>query len=106
MELQGTVQRNDVTILPFLQASTESESERLLERLILDYAEPIIKNIVGYNLRSENRGKDSVNQVGEDVCSESIVQLLTHLQSLKVNPEEKTIGSFRNYVAVITYRTY
>jgi hypothetical protein len=50
MKLQGTREK-DPSLAGFLEASTESESDRLLEDRISGYALPIVRKIIRSKLR-------------------------------------------------------
>jgi DNA-directed RNA polymerase specialized sigma24 family protein len=101
-------QQIDAVLLPFVQAKNEAVSQQLLTQLVVDHAEPIIRNIVKHKLRvpaafsSDSRsGEDA-----EDMRSEVLVQLLSRLNELKENPGEKYINNFQGYVAAITYSAW
>jgi len=108
MEPRETAQQIDALLLPFVRARDEAESQQLLTQLVVDHAEPIIRNIVKHKLRvpagfsSDSRsGEDA-----EDMRSEVLVQLLSRLSELKENPAEKGINNFQGYVAAITYSAW
>jgi len=42
----------DQVLLPFVYAKSEIESEAVLERLICDFAQPLIRDIVSFKLRA------------------------------------------------------
>ena len=44
----------DPVLLPFLRA-TPAESDHLLEQLVSDHAQPIIRGIVGFHLRASEQ---------------------------------------------------
>jgi DNA-directed RNA polymerase specialized sigma24 family protein len=108
MEQREAQPQIDAVLMPFVQASDEAASQQLLTQLIVDHAEPIIRNIVKHKLRvpagfgSESRsGEDA-----EDMRSEVLVQLLSRLSELRANPGEKHINNFQGYVAAITYSAW
>src|SRR5207247_9593576 len=88
--------QNDELLLPFECATDEHESQRELEVLLVNYAEPIITKIARRKLQA------SPFDAG-DVCSEVVMQLLTRLRGFKANPDKKPIGNFLGYVAVMAY---
>ncbi len=87
---------NDELLLPFERATDEPESQRELELLFVNHAEPIIARIATRKLRS------SPLDAG-DVRSEVVMQLLARLRSFKANPDKKPIANFLGYVAVTAY---
>ncbi len=108
MEPREGAQQIDAVLLPFVQASDEAVSQQLLTQLVLDYAEPIIRNIVRHKLRlPAGFSSDSrLSEDAEEMRSEVLVQLLTRLSELKENPAEKYINNFQGYVAAITYSAW
>ncbi len=102
-------QQPDPLLLPFLQATDEAVSQRVVERLVHEHAEPVIQGVIrrkmGVSLRSRLSGRQSEDeQWAEDVRGEVIVQLLTRLRDLKSRPNGEIISSWRGYVAVTAYR--
>jgi DNA-directed RNA polymerase specialized sigma24 family protein len=103
------VSQSDSLLHPFLLATDQTESDRHLERLIHEHAEPIIKGILRrrtyvHPSRTENVRQSQDEQDAEDVRGEVVVQLLTRLHRLKSNPGNEGISNLRAYVAVTTYR--
>lgn len=101
--------QSDSLLQPFLLATDQIESDRHLERLIRESAEPVIQGILRRRMYvHENRAggarQTQEEQDAEDVRGEVIVQLLTRLRELKSNPHSGGISNFRAYVAVTTYR--
>src|SRR5262249_43449918 len=101
MVVADRIQENDALLHPFLNSSDQAMSDRVLEDLISIHAQPAIKDIVSYRLRSFLSVADM--QDIEDVHSTAITQLLSHLYRLKNNPSERFINNFRSYVAVVAY---
>ncbi len=106
---EDIVSQSDSLLRPFLLATDPTESDRHLERLIREHAEPIIKGILRRRTyvhlsRPESVRQSQDEQDAEDVCGEVVVQLLTRLHRLKSNPDSEGISNFRAYVAVTTYR--
>lgn len=108
MEPREAAQQIDAVLLPFIQAKDEAVAQRLLTQLVVDYAEPIIRNIVRHKLRlPAGFSSDSrLSEDAEEMRSEVLVQLLTRLSELKENPGEKNINNFQGYVAAITYSAW
>ena len=108
MDEQVAHRQIDSCLSPFLQATDEAESQRLLSRLITEHVEPIIRHILKRKLRvhlwsgiATRRSQDA-----EDISGEVLVQLLKRLRDFKTNPEDKAISNFRGHVAVTTYHAY
>ena len=95
----------DPVLAPFLQAASDEEADAVLAHLIAQYAEPVVKKIVGYKFRiffKENNRAG--NDDAEDVHGETVVNLLARLAELRGNPQLEGIRDFRSYVAVASYR--
>lgn len=98
----------DAVLLPFVQATDEAVSQQLLAQLVVDHAEPTIRNIVRHKLRlgagfpSDSRSADDA----EDMRSEVMVHLLSRLGQLREDPDENYIKNFQGYVAAITYSAW
>jgi len=91
----------DAVLLPLLQARDENESQRLLEHLVAAHVLPVSKEIIYHKLRTHSGGQNQ--QDGEDLQNNIVLKLLSTLQECKHNPESRSIGNFRSYVAVTTY---
>jgi RNA polymerase sigma factor (sigma-70 family) len=96
MDRPAATPQNDELLLPFERATDERESQRELELLLVNHAEPIITKIARRKLQA------SPFDAG-DVCSEVVMQLLARLRGFKANPDKKPIGNFLGYVAVVAY---
>lgn len=91
----------DSLLLPFVKATDNAESERLLSALITEHADPIITKIVNYKMWSGRRA-ETLSET-EDIRSEVILQLLQRLQNFRVDYAQHPITSFNSYVAVTAY---
>ena len=91
----------DPVLLPFLRATEPAESDHLLERLVSDHAQPIIRGIVGFHLRaSAQPGPPGQEwQDVEDVCGEIVLHLVRRLRECKADPDRQAIHNFHGYVA-------
>jgi DNA-directed RNA polymerase specialized sigma24 family protein len=105
IEMQRAAARNDPVLMPFLEAKDESQAEQALARLISEEVNPLVKQIVSYKLRtgSGNENHRPSNDV-EDLCSETLVNLLSRLIEIRSRRAPEGIRNFRGYVAVTTYR--
>jgi RNA polymerase sigma factor (sigma-70 family) len=105
MDQQAAKPQIDDLLFPFLHASNEAESIAVLEQLICNLAQPLIRNIIHFKLNTFD-SRRSFNQDGqelEDLSNEVIVRLVRTLRECKDSPQEKTIASLRSYVAVMAY---
>jgi DNA-directed RNA polymerase specialized sigma24 family protein len=85
-------EQSDSLLMPYLQAQDEASSQRLLQQLIAAEAEPIINKIIGYKMRSTQRGSaDEGPHEAEDVHGEVMVQLLQRLRNLKTRTDAKRL---------------
>ncbi len=90
----------DDLLLPLLRAEAD-DAPHLIERLVVEHAGPVIKQIIRSKLRlffGQGRQQDA-----EDLHGEVLVQLLTRLQAFRSHPAENAIGNFHGYVAVSAY---
>ena len=96
----------DPLLLPYLQATDESDSQRLAEQLVVGQAGPIIhgiiKNKLPVSLDHSTWNRD--NQDAEDVRSETVLELLAWLRKFRTDPENNLISNFRGFVAALAYR--
>ena len=100
---QATIE-TDPLLLPFLYAQSDSEAEEQLTRLLENHIEPLVKSIIRYKLRVYfNQTNQTSMLEGEDVYSETIVNLFSHLAELRNGPQRDSIRNFRSYVAVTAY---
>jgi RNA polymerase sigma factor (sigma-70 family) len=88
MNRQGSKPEIDPSLLPFLRASDEAESQALLSQLI-EQAAPVIKKITGRSLDPE------------DAFQEATRLLIKQLRDLKADPDGKTISNYLHYVKVV-----
>jgi DNA-directed RNA polymerase specialized sigma24 family protein len=103
IETQLSAARNDPALLPFLESADESEAEQALARLLSEEVNPLVKQIVRYKLRGGPGNENSSNDV-EDVCSETLVNLLTRLNEIRSGRASEGIRNLHSYVAVAAYR--
>src|SRR5215469_1894370 len=95
----------DQLLRPYLVSGGGPESSEILERLICDFADPIIREIVSFKLRlwPSGEGTGSDKQDAEDICGEVILRLMNRLHELKRDPLNKPIANLRSYFAVMAY---
>src|SRR5436189_4431623 len=96
----------DEMLLPFVEARDEALSQQLLAQLVVDHAEPIIRDIVRHKLRAGFSSDSRSTDDAEEIRSEVIVHLLSRLNELREDPAEKHISNFHGYVASVTYSAW
>lgn len=79
--------------------SGPGEDETLLSQLISEHASPMIRGIIRYRFQ----GNPSLLPDIEDVHNDIVVSLLDKLRRIRETPGDKSIESFRDYVAVVSY---
>ena len=105
MNEQLTVDQCDALLVPFMEARDHSLAEKLLAQLIQEHADPIIAKILKSKLRvslSDSRGTQE-NQDALEIASELRATLIADLRTLQQHPDQKSIKSFPDYVAIKTY---
>ena len=106
----------------FLAVKDDEQARLLLERLIQEHADPVIKAVVrrkmGVHLdhvrhldrmaseRTQAGSKRSVELDAEDVHASSVLSLLEHLWALKGSAPADTIRDFRAYVGQIAINAF
>lgn len=105
MNEQLTVERCDALLLPFMEARDHLIAESLLTQLIQEHADPIIAKILKSKLRVSLSGSHGTqeNQDALEIASELRATLIADLRALQQRPNQKTIKSFPDYVAIKTY---
>ncbi len=105
IETQRPALRHDPVLRPFLEAKDESQAELALARLLCEEVNSLVKQIVSYKLRAApgNENNGSSNDV-DDLCSETLVKLLSRLSEIRSRRAPEVIRNFRGYVAVTAYR--
>jgi len=98
------VPRNDVVLLPYLQASDERAASAVLEKLICEKAQPIIHEVIHGKLRiGHSPNSDLTDDEAADLAGEVMLKLLRRLRELRYNLTEQAIENFRGYIAVMAY---
>jgi RNA polymerase sigma factor (sigma-70 family) len=94
----------DQLLLPYLQATDESERQERLDELLLLHAAPVARRSLRRRLGFyvSNRGMNPHNQDAEDLYQEIMTRVVQTLNDLR-NPSPKTdIENLQQYVARIT----
>lgn len=96
----------DPLLLPYLQATDESDLQQLAEQLILVKAGPIIRGIIKYKLRvSLDQSTWNIDsQDAEDVYGDVVLELVAWLRKFKASPENHAVKNYCGFVAVLAYR--
>ena len=91
----------DQLLLPYFQASDESERQHLLDDLLLIYAMPVVRRTLRQRLGfSINRkGTNPHNPDAQDLYQETMIRIVQALDDLRRSSENGGIGDFRKYVA-------
>ena len=99
------VEASDALLGPFLQARDHSTAEGLLTQLIQEHADPIIAKILRSKLRVSLNGShgNQENQDALEIAGELRATLISDLRAVQQHPNQKSITSFRDYVAIKTY---
>ena len=92
----------DQLLLPYLQASDESERQQHLDELLLIHAVPVVRQALRQKLgfHVDQRGVNPHNQDAEDLFQEIMAKVVQILHDLR-NPSAKTIQNLKQYVARI-----
>jgi RNA polymerase sigma factor (sigma-70 family) len=90
----------DQLLLPYLQASDESERERHLDELLVVYATPVVRHILRLKLgfRVNQLGVNPYNQDAEDLYQEIIVKIVEFLRTAPATAKTR-IENFKQYAA-------
>jgi DNA-directed RNA polymerase specialized sigma24 family protein len=88
----------DPVLEPFLKTPIESASEDDALRALIDQVTPVVEGII----RGKFGGTIAVAE-REELFSETILQLLRHLQEIKRDPSRDPITNFTGYTAVMTF---
>jgi RNA polymerase sigma factor (sigma-70 family) len=104
----GAGGRVDPLLASWLRSADEDAAERMLGQLISAHAAPLVRDIIGYKLRSSVVAADRSRQTqdADDVTADVLLQLLKNLRDFKANPDSKVISNFRSYVAVTAYHAW
>ena len=100
-----TREHYDALLLPFLQEHDPSVAENLLSNLITEHADPVISKIIKSKMRvsMDEANRDQLNQDALQMASSLRATLISDLREIHQHSTEKSIKSFRDYVAIKTY---
>lgn len=93
----------DKLLLPYLQATDQSERQRCLDELVLLHAAPIVRKILRVRLgfHVSQHGTNRNNQEAEDVYQETLTKIVQILHDLRTSSRRTEIEDFRRYVTRI-----
>ena len=94
----------DPVLDPLLQETSAEQADLLLQQLISEHAEPVIKGVIRYKLRLSSNPSDQRAE-SEDLYQEVILQLLGQLQQFRSQPQTHPINDLRGMSAIIAHRT-
>src|SRR5262245_40327562 len=94
----------DPVLDPLLQETSAEQADLILQQLISEHAEPVIKGVIRYKLRLSSN-PSSQRAESEDLYQEVILQLLAQLQQFRRQPQTHPINDLRGMSAIIAHRT-
>jgi RNA polymerase sigma factor (sigma-70 family) len=96
----------DEVLLPLLRVTDESELQGILTQIVSEHAAPVIRDIIRHKLRlSSAANKRHSDTDADDIYHDAVVQLLSRLKDFTADPQQRTIGHLRSYVAVVAYNS-
>ena len=104
MGSQSTIIHSDISLLPFLKALNDAESEERLAFIVEEIA-PTIGNIIKSKLRVSLNINDNSrpNQDALEIIGDVQAALVSHLRNLKSQNGEADITDFKSYAATIAF---
>ena len=94
----------DHRLLAFIEATDEDEADRCLASLIDEHAVPIVKEILGSNLRFHlDHNAAASTQDANDLFNEIIANLLARLRQIRNDSSRGAIADWRGYIAATAY---
>src|SRR5260370_11388504 len=102
-----TSSQMDARLLPYIHATSEAASDRVLNALVSECVAPVIKQVIRSKLHVyfDYEGRSPSNPDAEDLYGETLLKLLARLKECKESPADNSIGNLRSYAAVISYHT-
>ncbi len=100
-----SAQEADGLLHQWFREQDKHRARTILDALMRQHAEPLIRRIVGFKLESPRDSSDRGTQRAdvEDVCSTAIYNLLARLQRVKSGEGDSTVRNFSGYAAVTAY---
>src|SRR5690242_3604690 len=99
---------SDTLLQAFLQEPDETAATCLLQRLLIEFAEPVILAIIEsrfhVSLRhTGSRVQSLAEQDAEDMRGKVLLDLTARLRDLQNTPDRNPVRDFRAYAAMTTY---
>lgn len=96
--------QSDSVLLAYLEANDECEADAALELLLVERAQPLVRDIIRSKLRvGRSQSADVSAEDFEDLVNEIALKLLKTLRHLRTNADGEAIENFRGYLAVTAY---
>lgn len=95
----------DHLLLRFIEAKDEEQADGHLAHLIDVHAVPIVREILGSNLRFylDNNGVGTSTQDANDLFNDIIANLLSRFRHIRNDPAQGTVADLRGYIATTAY---
>ena len=95
----------EVVLNQWFRENDGDRSRALMETLVSQHAEPLIRRIVHFKLDSPRGPQDRAAQRADvdDVCSTALYNLLARLDRIKCGDDEPAVRNFTGYAAVTAY---
>jgi RNA polymerase sigma factor (sigma-70 family) len=95
--------RMDQLLLPYLQATDDSERQQCLDELLLLHAAPVVRKILRSRLgfHVSQQGANRKNQEAEDIYQGTLTKIVQKLHDLIISSSRTEIENFRRYVTRI-----
>jgi DNA-directed RNA polymerase specialized sigma24 family protein len=105
MASQQPAQEAESLLEQWFRESDRTEARALMETLVCQHAEPLIRRIVRFKLESARHAQDHRSQRADvdDVCSTALYNLLARLERVKGGDDEPEVRNFTGYAAVTAY---
>jgi hypothetical protein len=100
-----STQHGDPSLLPFLNATDEAESQLIMSELVLIQGKPIVKRIL-YRFYAKEFSRGAYLREVEDICGDVLVLLVKRLCDLKADPEARLINNFCSYITAVTHNAF
>lgn len=91
----------DQLLLPYIEATNESERQERLDELILIHAAPVIRKVLRFKLgfHLSHQGTNRDNHEAEDLYHETLSKIVQTLNDLRSSSRPTEIKNFTHYVS-------
>ena len=93
----------DQLVLQFIEATDEEQADLWLASLIDEHAVPIVKEILGSNLRFHLNNSTGSTPDANDLFNDIIANLLSRLRRIRSDRTQGAVTDFRGYIAATAY---